>query len=558
MKIKNKELRIVFVIVAIYFTVFLALPIGALLVKSFITDSGAGIGNYTGIFGDTKVLAAFFNSFKVSAAAALLTTALAFLLSYTIHYTRLPGGVKRSISAIARLPMLLPTITYGFAIIYSFGKQGLITRLFGHQLFEIYGFNGLMTGYVIYTLPVAFILIQNTMQYVDKRFMVVSRLMADKPVRGFFTTVLRPLSATLMAAFIQSFFLCFTDFGIPAAVGGDFNTIAGMLYTQMLGSVPDFGKGAVIAFMMLLPSVLSIVVLHVLEKYNIRYTHVSDIELKKNRGRDLVCGLLCLVTVLCVVSVFAVIFVIPFIQDWPYNLQPTLQHITDVFGDNSLLMVMKNSLVVSLLTALIGTLMAYGCALITARSTMSAAVKGVIEGVILVTNTIPGMVLGLSYLFIFSGSPLQGTIILLILCNIVHYFSTPYIMMKSSLSKLNASWETTAKLMGDSWLGTIIRVVTPNTYSTLLEVFGYYFINAMVTISAVIFIAGARTMVITTKIKELQYYNKYSEIFVLSLLILAVNLLSKGVLALLARRRAAKARSEKPVAKSGNKVTPVA
>ena len=36
--------------------------------------------------------------------------------------------------------MYLPTMTYGFAIIYSFGKQGLLTRVFGRQLFNIYGF----------------------------------------------------------------------------------------------------------------------------------------------------------------------------------------------------------------------------------------------------------------------------------------------------------------------------------------------------------------------------------------------------------------------------------
>lgn len=59
--------------------------------------------------------------------------------------------------------MLLPTITYGFAIIYSFGKQGLVTRLLGRQLFDIYGYGGLLLGYVVYTLPVSFLLIQNTM-----------------------------------------------------------------------------------------------------------------------------------------------------------------------------------------------------------------------------------------------------------------------------------------------------------------------------------------------------------------------------------------------------------
>lgn len=134
-----------------------------------------------------------------------------------------------------------------------------------------------------------------------------------------------------------------------------------------------------------------------------------------------------------------------------------------------------------------------------------------IEGIALITNTIPGMVLGLAFLFCFSGSSLQSTFLILVLCNMIHYFSTPYLMMKESLAKLNGSWETTAMLMGDNWIKTIIRVVTPNALSTIISVFSYYFINA------IIFLAGARTMVITTKIKQLQYYNKYNEIFVLSL-----------------------------------------
>ena len=118
-----------------------------------------------------------------------------------------------------------------------------------------------------------------------------------------------------------------------------------------------------------------------------------------------------------------------------------------------------------------------------------------IEGIALITNTIPGMVLGLAFLFCFSGTSLQSTFLILVLCNMIHYFSTPYLMMKESLAKLNGSWETTAMLMGDNWIKTIIRVVTPNALSTIISVFSYYFINAMVTISVVIFLAGARTMV---------------------------------------------------------------
>ena len=49
------------------------------------------------------------------------------------------------------------------------------------------------------------------------------------------------------------------------------------------------------------------------------------------------------------------------------------------------------------------------------------------------------------------GTTLQNTFFLIIICNMIHYFSTPYLMIKNALLKLNTSWEATAKLLGDSW-----------------------------------------------------------------------------------------------------------
>ncbi len=534
---KNKEIKLIFTVLAVFFLAFLAVPMVQVIVKSLTQDTaGIGLENYREVLTSKGFMQAVGNSFLVAGCSALVTTLLAFVLAYTVHYTNLGRRYKDLIAKAAVLPMLLPTITYGFAIIYSFGKQGLLTRLFGRQLFDIYGFNGLLLGYVIYTLPISFMLINNTMGYIDKRFMIVSRLMGDSPFQTFKITILRPLLGTLAASFIQTFFLCFTDFGIPASIGGQFEVVASVLYEEMLGSVPDFGNGAVVAIIMLIPSIVSITVLNILEKYNVRYNKISPIELKKSKKRDITCAVASAVIMIGILSIFAVIFVVPFTEEWPYRTSFTLEHFQTVFEDSSLYGVYTNSLMVAIVTALVGTLMAYGAALVTARSSVSQKLKGTIDSIALVTNTIPGMVIGLAYLFCFSGTSLQNTFAILIICNMVHFFSTPYLMMKNSLSKMNASWETTAMLMGDNWTKTIIRVVTPNAVSTLLEVFSYYFVNAMVTISALIFLAGTRTMVITTKIKELQYFNKFNEIFVLSLLILFTNAAGKFIFQKLADR----------------------
>ena len=536
-RIKEKEIKIIFLFVAALFAVFLLIPIARLFIKSFEFEGSIGLGNYIEVLTGRGFITAFGHSIAISSASAVVTTVLAFILTYTIHYSGIPKTYKLLIRRLAVLPMLLPTITYGFAIIYSFGKQGLITQILGRQLFDIYGFNGLLLGYVIYTLPVLFLLVSNTMEYVDKKFTVVSRIMGDNHIQTFIGTVLRPLLGTLAASFVQCFFLCFTDYGIPASVGGEYDVVATVLYNEMLGSIPNFNTGSTVAMFMLVPSVVTIALLHYLEKYNIRYNKISSIEIRKNTARDIILGAASGIILIAVISVFAVIFVVPLVYEWPYRIEFTLEHVKSVLTDRSLIGVYKNSIIVAVLTAFFGSLTTYGAALTTARSGISIKAKRLVENISLVTNTIPGMVIGIAYMLIFSGTPLQNTLAIIIICNIVHYFSTPYLMIKNSLSKMNASWETTAMLMGDTWLKTIVRVVTPNAMSTILEVFSYYFVNSMVTVSAVIFIAGARTMVITTKIKELQYYTKFNEIFVLSLLILLTNIIAKAVFGYLAVRK---------------------
>lgn len=543
MKRKSWELKLIFLVLVAVFAIFLAVPAIRLLLKSFLGEDGLTGAYYLDVFSGKGFTTALGNSFAVSIVSALVAVGIAFVMAYIIHYTRLPRGFKRFVQAVATLPMFLPTITYGFAIIYSFGKQGLITRLLGHQFFDIYGFGGLLVGYVIYTVPVAFLLIHNTMGYVDKKTLVVSKAMGDGTLSTFWIAILRPLLGTLAGAFIQAFFLCFTDFGIPASVGGDYEVIATVLYNEMLGGVPDFNRGAVISVVMLLPSIVSILLLRFLERYNIRYDRISDADLRRNPGRDTAWSLSGTVLAILILCMFVVIFVVPLVERWPYQTGFTLEHFQEVFSDNELQTVYLNSLGMALATALFGTLAAYGAALITARSKLPGWCKQVIDAIALVTNTIPGMVLGLAFLFVFSGTSLQNTFPLMILCNIVHYFSTPYLMMKNSLSKMNAGWETTAMLMGDSWPKTILRVVTPNAAASLIETFSYYFINSMVTISALIFLAGARTMVLTTKIKQLQYINEYDQVFVLSLLILATNLIAKAIFTWLANKSSRKGSS---------------
>ncbi len=153
--------------------------------------------------------------------------------------------------------------------------------------------------------------------------------MGDGTARSFFHAVLRPLAGALGGAFVLAFILSFTDFGIPASVGGTYPVIAAQLYQVMLGSIPDFNQGAVIAVVMLVPAAFGIWLLRYLDKLNFHYDKISAIELPKHRVRDTGLGVLSSVIVTGMLSVFAVMFAAPFMNGFPYDTAFTLKHVTE-------------------------------------------------------------------------------------------------------------------------------------------------------------------------------------------------------------------------------------
>lgn len=469
----NKMMKLIFLPILIFFLFFLIVPLLYMFWQSFKIGNVVTIQNYIDALQNIEIREAFINSFKVSFVASVITTILAFLLAYAVHFTTMHRHAKKLVQIGITLPMLLPTITYGFVLIYTFGNQGILTKLVGQPLFTIYGYNGLVLGYVLYTLPVAFILMQNSMQYIDKRFLLVSILMHDHSLRRFYHTVFRPMLGTIGGAFILTFILSFTDFGIPASVGGNYTVIATELYQAMLGSIVHFERGAVISVLMLVPAVLGVALLTILERFNFHYKQGGRSDLVKHRLRDTLFTIYSIVCVMIVFIIFVTMFIVPFTKGYPYNFSFTLEHVQNVLAEKDLIKVYVNSLIVAVLTAILGVVITFLSALLNVRTPLKG--RKSLDVASMITNTVPGMVLGLSYLFFFNGSSLKGTFFIIVACNIVHFFTTPYLMAKNSLQKMDPTWEVTAELLKDSWLKTVRRIILPNIRPTIYQMFSYFF-----------------------------------------------------------------------------------
>lgn len=519
--------RITFSLILLFFIVFLFLPIIYLLGRSFYLEGQLTLYHYKNIFTNLEIVDALFNSLKISSSAAIVTTMIAFFMSYAIHMTHSPKCIQSYIKRMTLMPMLVPTITYGFILMYLFGNEGILANILGELPFTIYGKNGLFIGYIIYTLPAAYLIISNAFNYVDHRFYYISSLMKDGKIRRFYHTLLRPLLVPIGNAFVLSFILSFTDFGIPASIGANYSVISTTLYQMILGSIPKFAEGAVIAMLMLIPAMLGFIFLTAIERWNVQQQAINHTSLPQRKWHDRGINLFAVLIATIILLIFLVMFVVPFTEDYPYQLAFTLKHIINVIKDEILLDVYIQSLFVAVATAFLGSIISFTGALITVRTKVKG--RQMLNMISLITNTVPGMILGLSYLLFFQNSSIKGTLLIVVFSIIVHYYTTPYVMAKSALEKLNHSWDITSTLLQDQWHETIFKIILPNMKITIVEIMNYYFINAMVTISGVIFLVSTSTQLVSTEINQLQHFNRFTDIFILSILIFLTNVCIRSI-----------------------------
>lgn len=527
---ERRHYRVLYGAVMIFFALFLGVPLALIFGQSILEKGTLTAANWLSVVMRPGFWSMMANSFAVSTAAAAVATLLGFFAAYGLVISQLPAWVKKAVRILMLLPLFLPSITYGFAVIYSFGRMGLISQFFGPPPFSIYGFWGLLIADVAYLLPPVFLIISNAFIYVDPRYAIVSRVMGDGFLRRFWTSALRPVAGACVSAFMLGFFLAFTDFGIPISIAGQYEVVATELYSTMMGAVPDFGRGAVVAISMMVPAVGAVALLRWSEKLNFRSTDIVRPMLMPSAARDGAFLLFYAGLAAVLLCIFAVMFIVPFVENWPYKPNFTIQHFIDILGEDDIGGIYLRSIGVAAASAAIGTFISFAAALIQARSKLPRVCRFAMDGLAMMTSTLPGMVIGVGFLFAFSGTILQNTIAILILANLVHFFASPYLMGTAALSRMNAGWETTGLLMGDTWIQTIRRVVLPNARATLIEMFELYFINSMVTISAVVFLCGTSTMLLTTKIKEFSYYERFDAIFVLSLLVFVTNVAAKLIL----------------------------
>lgn len=483
---------------------FFLYPLATIAERSLrAADGSLGLANYAAVLGNSGIAAATWNSLVLSVAATAICLVLGFAIAYALQRTRLRG--RGLVTVALALPMLAPSLVQGLGILFILGRNGLVHKWTGLPV-DAYGFSGLLIANVFYALPQAVLILQAALRHSDARYYDAAQVMGAGRWRQFFDVTLPNARFGLLSAGFVVFTVTITDFGNAAVIGGNFRVLATEIYAQVSGQM-NFGMGAVVGILLLLPTVLAVAIERVATRRQFGGGSESAIPVTPDAlpARDLPLGLLVHGSALAIILVVATVVFASFVKLWPYNLSLTLKNydITVAGGYRPL----WTTLEISLGAAAVGTALLFLLAFSMKRLPPRVAKLAYLAAVLPVG--VPGMVLGLSYVFAFNlgdGNPLgwlYGGALLLALCNFYHYHSQGFLTMMTGMRTVPPALEEAIGCLGGG-LGAVLRdAVLPFIAATVVSVFFFLFMRSMVTLSAVIFLITPRLSVAAVSVMRL-------------------------------------------------------
>ena len=473
-------------------------PLYSLLSKSFEDMDGkfVGLQNFREYFETPALFTSITNSLGVAISVALIVLVLAFIYAYALTRTKMP--LRGLFRGIALIPILAPSLLAAISLIYWFGNQGVLKSwLLGSS---IYGPIGVIMASCFWVFPHALMILITALSTSDARLYEAAEALRTPKWRVFWTVTLPGAKYGILSTGFIVFTLVITDFGVPKVIGGRFNVLATDVYKQVVGQ-QNFEMGAVVSLVLLLPAVVAFIADRWVQRKQVALLSARAVPFqpKADPLRDWLLFAFCAIIAFIFIAMLAMAAYASFVTFWPYNLSLSLKNYDFDVMDGGGWEAYYNSIRLAIYCAV------FGSGLIFLGSYLVEKVRGImwLRNILhlsaMLPLAVPGLVLGIAYIFFFNhpNNPLgflYGTMGILVICTITHFYTVSHLTCLTALKQLDPEFEGVAISLKTPVWRTFGKVTLPVCLPALLDVGSYLFLNAMTTVSAVVFLYSPETM----------------------------------------------------------------
>ncbi|MED3651861.1 iron ABC transporter permease [Heyndrickxia sporothermodurans] len=479
-------LTLVKILLYTFFGLFLLLPLFSVFLVSFtgqpmnilgaLTNStilsstieklkGFSLEHYKVIFTNKGYYDALLNSLWLALLVSVIVIIVCIPIAYGIARTKMP--LKKTISALCTIPLIVPTFISAYAFIIMFGRSGWVTYIYqmlGGEglLINPYSMTGIIMVQVFFFFPYALWPMVAAFKVSDLSLEEASRNLGAKNWLTFITVTFPLAIPGILSTVLIIFAVSFSDFGSPIILAPkDLNLLVVEAYREIAGFF-NWAGAAILTVVMILVATFFFWLQNLFTK-NRNYGSVSGKpKLQKlNDNKVLTRVLSAYSAVIVFVPVFAMlsIFVQSIATTWGKDPLPngyTLKHYQTIF--TSSLGNIQNSIVLAIGALLLSVIIATFISYFVVRQNNAK-----LDFMTSIPLVVPGIALGIALIQTFNTAPLQltGTALILIIGYTIRRL--PY-MIRSTMGTMRAikqDIEEAAINLGASQLTAALTVIGP-------------------------------------------------------------------------------------------------
>ena len=532
-------LRTALVVIIALLAVAVVFPLYSLLSMSLQDMDGeyVGLENFRIYFDTPALFASITNSLSVAISATLIVLGIAFVYAYALTRTRMP--LRWFFRGVALIPILAPSLLAAISLIYWFGNQGVLKSWLGSG--SIYGPVGSIIGSCFWVFPHALMILLTALSTADARLYEAAEALRTPKWRVFWTVTLPGAKYGILSAGFVVFTLVITDFGVPKVIGGRYNVLATDVYKQVVGQ-QNFEMGAVVSLVLLLPALVAFIADRWVQRKQVALLSARAVPFqpKSEPLRDGLLFIFCTIVAVTLLAMIAMAAYASFVTFWPYNLTLSLKNYNFDVMDGGGWEAYFNSIRMAIYCAIFGTGLIFVGGYLVEKARGVSWLRTLLHLAAMLPLAVPGLVLGIAYIFFFNhpDNPLgflYGTMGILVICTIVHFYTVSHLTCLTALKQLDPEFEAVSLSLKTPVWRTVGKVTLPVCLPALLDVGSYLFLNAMTTVSAVVFLYSPETMLASVAVLNMDDAGDIAPAAAMAMMIVYTSAVFRILHALLAR-----------------------
>jgi len=501
------------------------LLLGALTNTNPVVD-GFGVfdlslANFITVLGNPNVHLALANSMIACGGGTALAVVIGLMFSWVVVRTDTP--CKRFIAAASMIPLFVPPLVAAVAwSILASPKTGLLNTLMAWAgitwRLDVYTMTGLIVIFGIYYAPYVYMFTASALRNMDPALEEAAEVAGAGALRILLTVTFPLIAPAIISGMLLSFVVMLGIYGIPAVLGapGDIPVLTTYIFKLTNWSPPLYSTAASVAIILM---VVTGFLVWLQQKVVSGRSYITVAGkafrpgvMKLGAWRYFTLGLavvylvvvVVLPTLALIVAAFRKFLFIRNMESLFDTRQYSLIHFERLFDNPLAMRSIVNTMEVGFITALIGGVFAFAIGYTVNRTTVRG--RGAINVISTIPVAIPGLVIGVAYLWAWIGLPggLYGTIWILALAFIARFMPDTIKALSTSLLQIHRELEEASWICGKGLLGTIRTIVLPLARPGVIAAMTLLFILAIRELGSSLFLYTSNTMVMAVLL--LDYY----------------------------------------------------